>query len=175
MGSADFWNNQEKANKVVSELKTLRNLLTPVTKVSGQIEDARLLWQMAEDADDQSSRVEVDGQLGNLQSELDRLETASLLSGKYDDRNCYLSIYAREGGTEAMDWCQMLFRMYVNYCESMGWDVSEVDKTVGEEAGLKDVTLDDFQGHLPWLTLAYFAAAIVWARLRGRRQAQAAG
>ncbi len=141
MGSADFWNNQEKANKVVSELKTLRNLLTPVTKVSGQIEDARLLWQMAEDADDQSSRVEVDGQLGNLQSELDRLETASLLSGKYDDRNCYLSIYAREGGTEAMDWCQMLFRMYVNYCESMGWDVSEVDKTVGEEAGLKDVTL----------------------------------
>lgn len=141
MGSADFWNNQEKANKVVSELKTLRNMLTPVTKVSSQIEDARLLWQMAEDADDQTSRVEVDGQLGHLQAELDRLETASLLSGKYDDRNCYLSIYAREGGTEAMDWCQMLFRMYVNYCESMGWDVSEVDKTVGEEAGLKDVTL----------------------------------
>jgi peptide chain release factor 2 len=141
MGGADFWNNQDKANKVVAELKTLRNVVNPVTKVKGEIEDARLLWQMAEDADDQDSRAEVDAQIDPLRDALDKLELSSLLSGKYDDRNCYLSIYAREGGTEAMDWTEMLFRMYVAYCESVGWDVSEVDKTVGEEAGLKDVTL----------------------------------
>lgn len=141
MGAADFWNNQERANKIVGELKQLRAVVAPIAKVTGQIDDARLLWQMAEEADDQASRAEVDAQLDPLSQELDKLETTSLLSGKYDDRNCYLYIYSREGGTEAMDWTEMLYRMYVNYCEGMGWDISEVDKTVGEEAGLKDVTL----------------------------------
>ena len=141
MGEADFWSNQDRANKIVMELKGLRTQVTPVAKVNGQIADAKLLWQMAQEADDQASRAEVDAQLDPIAAELDRLETMSLLAGKYDARNCYISIYAREGGTEAMDWCQMLFRMYINYCESMGWDISEVDKTVGEEAGLKDVTL----------------------------------
>jgi peptide chain release factor 2 len=141
MGAADFWANQERANKVVAELKTLRAVVGPVAKTSTDVEEAVLLWQMAEEAGDQGTRDEVDGKLDRLAADLDRLETASLLSGKYDPRNCYLSIYSREGGTEAMDWTAMLFRMYINYCERMGWDISEVDKTVGEEAGLKDVTL----------------------------------
>jgi peptide chain release factor 2 len=141
MGANDFWSNQEKAQKVVDELKGLKNQTGPVGTVTEKINDAELLWQMAIEADDTSSKEEVDAQLDSLSAELDKLELLSLLSGKYDDRNCYLSIYAREGGTEAMDWCQMLFRMYVNYCESQGWDVSEVDKTMGEEAGFKDVTL----------------------------------
>ena len=141
MGAADFWNNQELAKKVVAELKTLKAQLGPVTKASQQIDDAALLWQMAQEADDQTSRDEVDGQLDRLTTELDRLELVSLLSGKYDASNCYLSIYAREGGTEAMDWTQMLMRMYVLFGEAMGWEVFEVDKNLGEEAGFKDVTL----------------------------------
>jgi peptide chain release factor 2 len=141
MGAADFWNNQDRANKVVSELKTLKAILTPVTKTSGDVADALLLWQMANEADDQASREEVDTQLDRLSADLDRLETSALLSGKYDPCNCYISIYAGEGGTEAMDWCQMLMRMYVLFAEARGWDVFEVDKNVGEEAGLKDVTL----------------------------------
>ena len=141
MGADDFWGNQERAKAVVGEVKSLKAVLTPVEKVSARIADARLLWDMAEEAGDQSAREEVDAQLDALAAELDRIETLSLLGGKYDTRNCYINIYAREGGTEAMDWTQMLFRMYVSYCERVGWDVSEVDKTVGEEAGFKDVTL----------------------------------
>ena len=141
MGGADFWNNQEQANKVVGELKVLKAQLTPVTKTGGDIADAVLLWQMAHEADDQASRAEVDGQLDRLAGDLDRLELGALLSGKYDAGNCYISIYAGEGGTEAMDWCQMLMRMYVLFAESRGWEAFEVDKNVGEEAGLKDVTL----------------------------------
>jgi peptide chain release factor 2 len=76
-----------------------------------------------------------------LNAELDRLETSSLLAGPFDTHNCYLSIYAGEGGTEAQDWAEMLFRMYLLYGESMEWDISEVDKNPGEEAGLKDVTI----------------------------------
>src|SRR5690606_31570496 len=141
MGAADFWNNQETAQPIVNELKQVKAVISPVSKVNTQIEEAVLLWEMANDADDDASREEVDSQIDKIRAELDRIENLSRLSGKYDARNCYLSIYAREGGTEAQDWTEMLFRMYLLYCEASGFDVSEVDKTLGEEAGLKDVTL----------------------------------
>jgi len=96
---------------------------------------------MAEEAEDGESMAEVDRQIDALDAEVERIETLSLLSGKYDGRNCYLSIFSREGGTEAQDWTEMLLRMYLRYCEQVGWDATEVDKTPGEEAGLKDVTL----------------------------------
>ena len=141
MSAPDFWDDQVSANKVVTQFKTTKALLEPVDKVSPRIEDAVLLWQMAQEADDQDSRQEVDGQLDGLSAELDRLESLSLLSEKYDASDCYLSVYAREGGTEAQDWAQMLLRMYMQYCEKMGWQVSEVDRNPGEEAGIKDATL----------------------------------
>lgn len=141
MGGQDFWQDPTRAAKVVGELKSLKAQLEPVRKVTARIDDAALLWEMAQEADDQASRDEVDAQLDSITAELDRLETLALLSGPYDYRNCYLSIYSREGGTEAQDWAEMLFRMYLKYCEGMGWTLAEMDKTVGEEAGLKDVTL----------------------------------
>ncbi len=141
MEAPDFWNNQEQATKVVGEFKRIKAQVAPVAKVTNAIEEAALMWQMAQEADDDATRAEVDAQLDKLAADLDKLEMMSLLAGKYDARNCYVSVYAREGGTEAMDWCQMLMRQYVLYAESVGWEVFEVDKTVGEEAGLKDVTL----------------------------------
>lgn len=141
MGAEGFWDDQAKANQIVTELKATKALLEPVEKVGVRVDDANLLWEMAQEADDQDSREEVDAQLDPLAKELDRLETISLLSGKYDHTNCYLSIYSREGGTEAQDWTEMVMRMYLHYFQAMGWDVSELNKTIGEEAGLKDVTL----------------------------------
>ncbi|MFA9477646.1 peptide chain release factor 2 [Phycisphaerales bacterium AB-hyl4] len=141
MEQPEFWNEPDAANKVVTELKSVKAQIEPLRKAQQKIDDALLMWEMAEEADDADTRNEVAQQLPELQKELDRLETVSLLSGKYDARNCYLSIYAREGGTEAQDWTEMLMRMYLYYCERMGWDVTEVDKSHGEEAGLKDVTL----------------------------------
>jgi peptide chain release factor 2 len=141
MSSADFWLDQERAKKVVNELKIVKALITPVAKASAKIDDAVLLWELAEEADDQETRQEVDSQLDALARELDRIATIALLSGKYDARHCYLSIYAHQGGTEAQDWAEMLMRMYLRYCEQRGWEVLEVDKNHGEEAGIKDVTL----------------------------------
>ncbi len=141
MAAPGFWDDQAEANQVVAELKSIKAQLEPVSKVDQEIQDAALLWEMAQEADDHASREEVDAQLDQLLAELDRLQTLSLLSGPYDANNCYLSIYSREGGTEAQDWTEMLLRMYLHYCESVGWGVTEIDKTIGEEAGLKDVTL----------------------------------
>lgn len=141
MGSDGFWDNQDRAKKVVEEVKVLKASLEPVAKTGGEIADAVLLWQMAEEADDQASREEVDAMIDRLTASLDRLEFSSLLSGPFDHYNCYLSIYAGEGGTEACDWAEMLFRMYLLYGEALGWDISEVDKNPGEDAGIKDVTI----------------------------------
>lgn len=141
MGESNFWNNQESAGKVVEQVKAIKAQVEPLRKVASRVEDAALLWKMAQEADDDDTRKEVDGQLDALSAEVDRVEALSLLSGKYDPRNCYLSIYAREGGTEAQDWAEILLRMYLRFCENMGFSVSEVDKTLGEEAGIKDVTL----------------------------------
>lgn len=141
MGEADFWNNQEVANRIVNEVRQLKAQIEPLTKALAAMDDAKLMWEMAVEADDNAAREDVDAQIEPLYKLVDQVETLSLLSGKYDSRNCYLSVYAGEGGTEAQDWAEMLARMYMKYGESMGWDLSEVDKNYGEDAGIKDITL----------------------------------
>ena len=91
MNALDFWDNPDKANKVVTELKTTKALLTPVTEAQTVIDDARMLWEMAEEADDDDTRKEVDEQIDSLKAQLDKLEMLSLLSGKYDNRNCIIT------------------------------------------------------------------------------------
>jgi len=141
MNAPGFWDNPDKANAILADMKAIKVQTEPVRKASRRIEDAQLLWEMAAEARDADSKAEVDAQIDPLHDELDRLETISLLSGKYDPRNCYLSIQSGAGGTEADDWAQMLLRMYLYYCEQMDWDVSEVSKTYGTEAGVSEVTL----------------------------------
>ena len=141
MGQPDFWDDQERANQVIAELKQLRAVVDPIEEAETALDDAKALWDLAEEADDDESRREVDQQLDKLTRQVDSLETQSLLSGKYDSYNCYLTIYSREGGTEAQDWTEMLLRMYLYYVELRGWQYDEINKTPGEEAGLKDVTL----------------------------------
>jgi len=141
MGEPGFWDNQDKANEIVADLKAAKAVVGPVAAAIERVEEAALLFEMAQEADDADTKAEVLDLAHSLEAEMDRLETLSLLSGKYDTRNCYLTIYSREGGTEAQDWTEMLLRMFLYYCERNGWDVSEVNKTFGEEAGLKDVTL----------------------------------
>lgn len=141
LNAPDFWDDQAAANKVLAELKSIKVIIDPVDKAMTQVEEAILMLEMAEEAEDQETMEEVDREVDKIEKTIDNLDLMALLSGKNDSRNCYMTIYSREGGTEAQDWTEMLMRMYLYYCEAMGWDVSEVDKTYGDEAGLKDVTL----------------------------------
>ncbi len=141
MNAPDFWDDPSAAQTVVDELKSVKAQISPVATTQEAIEEAQLLWEMAEEADDQDTREEVDGQINGILAMLEKLDIATLFSGKYDDRNCYLTIQSGAGGTEADDWAEMLFRMYLYYCEKQGWDVSEVEKTHGTEAGIKSATL----------------------------------
>lgn len=141
MGSDDFWNDQLKARKVVDEVKVLKAQIEPLTKVIGAFEEAQLAYQMAKEAGDQDLLKEADESLFQLQQAMARVELQSLLSDKHDHRNCFLTISAGVGGTEANDWADMLLRMYIFYCEKMGWSLEEVDKGFGAEVGIDSVTL----------------------------------
>ncbi|GMV24218.1 MAG: peptide chain release factor 2 [Phycisphaerae bacterium] len=104
-------------------------------------EDARLAYQMSKEAGDKDLLAEADQQLFELTSRMGKVEMQSLLSGRHDNKNCFLTISAGVGGTEANDWCEMLFRMYLFYCEKMGWKLEEVDKSYGTDVGIDAVTL----------------------------------
>src|SRR5262245_7781080 len=96
---------------------------------------------MAKEAGDKDLLKEADEQLFALQGKMAKVELQSLLSGRHDHRNCFLTISAGVGGTEANDWAEMLFRMYIFYTEKMGWKVEEVDRGFGAEVGIDSVTL----------------------------------
>jgi len=141
MGETSFWDSQDRAKKVLAQLKGLKAQVEPLREVVPRFEDAKLGYQMSKEAGDKDLLAEADGQLFALQAKMEKVELQSLLSGRHDHRNCFLTISAGVGGTEANDWADMLFRMYIFYCEKMGWQIEEVDKGFGVEVGIDSVTI----------------------------------
>ncbi len=149
MEQADFWNNQKQAQQVVSNLKSLRAKFEPLKAVIADFEDAKVAYEMAKESGDKDLLKEADAQLfalagkpdANIEGRMDKIEMQSLLAGKHDHRNCFLTIQAGAGGKEANDWADMLLRMYIFYCEKMGFAMEEMSKTFGTEVGVDAVTL----------------------------------
>ena len=99
-----------------------------------------MLSGLAAEEDDEGAAAEVDGGLADIEGELDRLEVATLLAGPYDRSDAIVMVHAGEGGVDAMDWAQMLQRMYLRWAERRGLKVDVYDEQFGEEAGLKSTT-----------------------------------
>jgi len=141
MGEPGFWDHQEAAKAIVGEVKILKATIDPIRDLLAGVDDARALCQLAQEAGDQESLDEADRMLADLERKGDKLELQALLDGKNDTRNCFFTIQSGAGGTEAQDWAEMLLRMYLYFFERRGWDVTEVDRQWGEQAGIKSVTL----------------------------------
>ncbi|GAB4386321.1 MAG: peptide chain release factor 2 [Phycisphaerales bacterium] len=141
MGRADFWDNQSQAREVVEELKRIKAQVGPLRDVVAEFEEAKLAYEMSRESNDTDLLEEADAALAGLLKRMDKIELQSLLGGKHDHRNCFFTISAGDGGTEANDWAEMLFRMYLYYFENMGWQVEEISKTYGTEVGIDHVTL----------------------------------
>jgi peptide chain release factor 2 len=153
MEQADFWNNQKQAQQTVADMKTLKAQVEPLKAAIADFEDAKLAYEMAKESDDKALLKEADDKLYSLYGtpdskdaagvtgRMDKIELQSLLSGKHDHRNAFLTITAGAGGKEANDWADMLLRMYIFYCEKMGFAMEEVAKTYGTEVGVDQVTL----------------------------------
>lgn len=141
MGESDFWDNSDQAQKIVAELKLVKAQIDPVEDLLAELDDVRAMYELADEAGDADLLAEADQALVELEKKGERVELQALLDGPNDPRNCFVQIHAGAGGTEAQDWAEMLLRMYLFFFENRGWDVSEVDRQEGEQAGIKNVTL----------------------------------
>ena len=142
MSAPDFWNNQESAQKTVTELKIQKAIITPALKISSRIEDLEIHFELATEAQSREDFEEILETAQGVLRDLENLELKTLLSGEHDSGNCYFSIHAGAGGTESCDWAEMLLRMYLRYFERSGYKAEEVDRTDGEEAGVRSITLN---------------------------------
>ncbi|ULQ59929.1 peptide chain release factor 2 [Brucepastera parasyntrophica] len=137
--SPGFWNDTKKAEKVMSEIKALKNTIEPWESLMKQIEDMEALYELAEESKDESLVGEIDTALSEIQEKYEKLNILNLLSDEVDKNGSFITIHAGAGGTEACDWAQMLSRMYVRWAERHGFKVETVDM-LEAEGGIKSVT-----------------------------------
>jgi peptide chain release factor 2 len=137
MSAQDFWEDSEKAEGVIQELKRVKETVTSVDEVTSRLEDARTLLSLGEEESDADTITEAESESRQLLRAVEKLELRALLSGNYDSGNAYITIQSGAGGTDACDWVTILKRMFIRWAERMGYKVSVIDELPGEEAGLK--------------------------------------
>jgi len=136
-----FWEQPEKSTAILKERTQLTTKVEAFTKLVDNLEESELLLEMALEESDQESLDEVAQQVTTIESGTDKLSLEMMLDGESDQNNAIVSINAGAGGTEAQDWAEMLFRMYLRWIEKKGYKPSVIDYQPGEEAGIKSVTI----------------------------------
>jgi peptide chain release factor 2 len=142
MSDAAFWNNQERAQVVVQEVKTLKGWVEPYDRLTGRVAGALELEELLAVEPDEEMDRELEREVEQLEGDFRDFELKSLLRGPDDFRDAQVEISAGAGGTEAQDWAQMLMRMYTRWAERRGYSVDILDMSEGEEAGIKGAVLE---------------------------------
>lgn len=136
-----FWDDMEKSQKVLQRTKALKDKIEGYHNLRAHQEDLLTLCELAIEAEDESMLEELQTGFDALTDELDRRKLATLLLGEYDANNAILSFHAGAGGTEAQDWCEMLYRMYTRWAERHGFTYKIMDYLEGDDAGLKSASI----------------------------------
>ncbi len=139
MAALDFWSNQEAARETVGQLKSVKGIVKPLEEVIRCADDLAAMLEMAEE--DSAFAAEVPGEIAEIERVVADLELKALLSGPLDSHSAILSINARDGGTDANDWAEMLLRMYLSWAERQGYDVELLDRQDNEEAGINSAAI----------------------------------
>ena len=137
----EFWNDPSESQKVLQRTKQLKDKVANYAALYTMYEDVVTTIEMAEEMEDESLFPEVQEGFAAFEKELDRQTLSTLLSGEYDRNNAILSFHAGAGGTEAMDWTQMLIRMYEHWADNMGFKHKILDFLDGEDAGIKSAEM----------------------------------
>ena len=140
MEAPGFWDDPERSNQKMKELKNLKDTVGECDKLSTQYDDILTLIDMGYEENDESLIPEIRGELDEFIREFDELRIGTLLSGEYDKNNAILKLNAGAGGTESCDWCGMLYRMYTRWAERKVFTIEVLDYLDGDEAGIKSVT-----------------------------------
>jgi len=142
MNEPDFWNDLERSTQVSKKVRIAENKIEHYEKLGSRADDVEATMELAQEMEDEDLVAEAGEEIHKLQADLEELRLESLLRGDYDSNNCYISLHAGAGGTEAQDWTLMLYRMYTRYCERHGYGVKVIDLLDGDEAGIKSVTIE---------------------------------
>lgn len=136
----EFWSDAENSSKVLKKITGLKNKVNNFKKAKSELENLKDMNELLQLEEDEALAKELLHNTFELEKEIDKLEITTLLSGKYDINNAIITIHPGAGGTEAQDWAEMLYRMYIRWANANGYEVKELDYLDGEEAGLKSVT-----------------------------------
>ena len=136
-----FWDDPEKSQKIMVKTKQLEAKCSSFAKMQSQWEDLYTICEMALEENDESMLEELTTGFAQLEAEMEDARLETLLTGAYDSNNALMSFHAGAGGTEAQDWCQMLYRMYTRWTERHGFTYKILDYIEGEEAGLKSADI----------------------------------
>ena len=139
MAAADFWDNSENAQQVVGQLKSLKAIYDPWNDADAASEDLTVLIEMAEE--DPDVEKEVADEVQRLETLVEALELKSLLDGPHDTAGAILTIQARDGGTDANDWAEMLLRMYSQWAQKNDFSIGLLDRNDNDEAGINSATV----------------------------------
>ena len=131
-----FWDDPEKSQKIVVKIKHSENKIERYEAMQSSWEDLLTICEMAEEEDDDSMLPELKEGFQKLAEEMETCRLETLLTGKFDKNNAMMSFQSGAGGTEAQDWCQMLYRMYTRWAERHGFTYKIMDYQEGDEAGL---------------------------------------
>lgn len=139
MTAPGFWDDQEKAQSVVAKIKALKTLVRPMDEILSELEELDVFFELGRE--DEETAAEIPAKLQEIEKTLGDLQTAALLNGPFDANDAILTINARDGGTDANDWAEMLLRMYINWAQSRGYQVELLDRQDNEEAGINSASL----------------------------------
>lgn len=139
MGAPSFWNNQESAQQIIADLKSLKAIVDPLVEVQQSSLDMDALLEMAEE--DESVLEDVNAELKQLEKIVAELELKSLLNGPHDSVGAILTVHARDGGTDANDWAEMLLRMYIQWAQKNDYQTALMDRNDNDVAGINSATI----------------------------------
>ena len=140
MEAPDFWDDPEKSQSKMKELKSMKDDVATYAKLKEQYEDIETMIEMGYEENDESLIPEIQQMLDDFESTYDGIRMKTLLSGEYDKCNAILRLNAGAGGTESCDWAAMLFRMYSKWADKKGFTLEVLDSLDGDEAGIKSIT-----------------------------------
>jgi peptide chain release factor 2 len=137
---ADLWSDIAVGQRVSREFNQVSGDIALLDGLETELADAELLHEMAREEGDDTQEAEIDAGLAHVNAELDRLELRSLFTGEFDERDAVCEIHAKDGGTDAQDWAEMMLRMYGRWAEKRGFDMEIDEVSAGQEAGILSAT-----------------------------------
>ena len=135
----EVWQDLDRSAKIAREISSIEGKIAAYEAGRKSLDDANEIIDLIEETEEEELIPELDKMIGIAEKDIEDMRIRALLRGKYDNSNALLSLHAGAGGTEACDWCSMLYRMYCRYAEKSGFNVTELDRLAGDGAGFKSI------------------------------------